>query len=121
MKKFFDIKEDYRFEIWDLTALVTIFNVAFVLMGFWWAPILGLVNCTICLIAKIKKSIVSKIVTMLFTFINFIIFSLTIITSPYFNKSVIIAPRTVPITTLKIEFLICFFISLYSSAGYEPE
>ena len=55
MKKFFDIKEEeYRFEIWDLTALITIFNVAFVLMGFWWAPILGLVNCTICLIANVK-------------------------------------------------------------------
>ena len=56
MKKFFDIKEEeYRFEIWDLTALITIFNVAFVLMGFWWAPILGLVNCTICLIANVKN------------------------------------------------------------------
>ena len=56
MKKFFDIKEEeYRSEIWDLTALITIFNVAFVLMGFWWAPILGLVNCTICLIANVKS------------------------------------------------------------------
>ena len=56
MKKFFDIKEEeYRFEIWDLTALITIFNVAFVLMGFWWAPILGLANCTICLIANVKN------------------------------------------------------------------
>ena len=56
MKDFFNIKENnYRFEIYDLTALVTIFNVAFVLMGFWWAPILGLVNCTICLIANVKN------------------------------------------------------------------
>lgn len=56
MKKFFDIKEEeYRFEIWDLTALITIFNVAFILMGFWWAPILGLINCTICLIANVKN------------------------------------------------------------------
>lgn len=57
MKDFFNIKENnYRFEIYDLTALVTILNVTFVLMGFWWAPILGLVNCGICLLVNIKNN-----------------------------------------------------------------
>ena len=50
MRDFFNIKEDYyRFEIYDLTAILTILNVVFVLMGYWWAPIFGLVNCAICL------------------------------------------------------------------------
>ena len=45
MKKFFDINTTYRFEIMDLFTLVTILNVIFILLGFWWAPILGLANC----------------------------------------------------------------------------
>ena len=45
MKKFFGIEEKFRFELMDLFSLLTIFNVIFVLMGFWWAPILVLVNC----------------------------------------------------------------------------
>ena len=50
MRDFFNIKEDYyKFEIYDLTAILTILNVVFVLMGYWWAPIFGLVNCVICL------------------------------------------------------------------------
>lgn len=49
-ERFFQIKEDfYRFEIYDLTAIITILNVVFVLMGYWWAPILGLINCAICI------------------------------------------------------------------------
>ena len=40
MRDFFSIKEEYyRFEIYDLTAILTILNVVFVLMGYWWAPI----------------------------------------------------------------------------------
>ena len=54
MKKFFVIKtERYEFEMSDLTTLITILNVAFILMGFWWAPILGIVNCGICIILNI--------------------------------------------------------------------
>ena len=42
MREFFGIEDNgYRFEIYDLMSLVTVLNVAFVLMGFWWAPILG--------------------------------------------------------------------------------
>ena len=54
MRDFFSIKEEYyRFEIYDLTAILTILNVVFVLMGYWWAPIFGLVNCAICLIMNV--------------------------------------------------------------------
>ena len=54
MRDFFSIKEEYyRFEIYDLTAILTILNVVFVLMGYWWAPIFGLVNCVICLIVNV--------------------------------------------------------------------
>ena len=58
MREFFSIEEkEYKFEIWDLTALITILNVAFILMGFWWAPILGLVNCAICLIMNVINKV----------------------------------------------------------------
>ena len=54
MRDFFQIKEDYyRFEIYDLTAILTILNVVFVLMGYWWAPIFGLVNCAICIVMNV--------------------------------------------------------------------
>lgn len=56
MKKFFDIKEKtYKFEISDLTSLITVLNVAFVLLGFWWAPLFGVVNCVLGLIINIKN------------------------------------------------------------------
>ena len=56
MREFFSITESkYQFEMYDVTTLITILNVAFILMGFWWAPILGLVNCIICLIANVKN------------------------------------------------------------------
>ena len=45
MKRFFRIEENFRFEMMDIFTLITILNVTFILMGFWWAPILGLVNC----------------------------------------------------------------------------
>lgn len=58
MKEFFSITEkEYRFEIFDLTALITILNVAFILMSFWWAPILGLINCIICLVFNVKNKV----------------------------------------------------------------
>lgn len=58
MREFFTIEEkEYKFEIWDLTALITILNVAFILMGFWWAPILGLVNCAICLVMNVINKV----------------------------------------------------------------
>lgn len=54
MRKFFGINENkYKFEIWDLTSLITVLNVTFIVMGMWWAPILGLVNCATCIILNI--------------------------------------------------------------------
>lgn len=56
MKKFFSIKKDkYTFEIFDLTTLLTVLNVAFILMGFWWAPIIGIANCGIFIALNIIK------------------------------------------------------------------
>lgn len=56
MKKFFSIRSDeYEFNIYDLTAFVTMMNVIFIIMGFWWAPILGLINCAICCITNIRN------------------------------------------------------------------
>ena len=58
MKNFFEIKTDrYEFEMSDLTTLITILNVAFILMSFWWAPILGIVNCGICIVLNVINHI----------------------------------------------------------------
>lgn len=55
IKDFFCIKEDsYRFEIFDLMALITVLNVSFILMGFWWAPLLGITNCAIGIVLNIR-------------------------------------------------------------------
>lgn len=46
MKKFFGIETNkYIFEWADVTTLLTILNVMLVVMGFYWAPVVGLVNC----------------------------------------------------------------------------
>lgn len=58
MRDFFGIEDNgYRFEIYDLMSLVTVLNVAFVLMGFWWAPILGIANCCIGLIVNVLNRV----------------------------------------------------------------
>ena len=58
MRDFFGIKDNsYRFEIYDLMSLITVLNVAFVLMGFWWAPILGIVNCCIGLVVNVLNRV----------------------------------------------------------------
>lgn len=55
LKDFFSITDDkYNFEIYDLTSLITVLNVTFILMGMWWAPILGLINCAIFFVIGIK-------------------------------------------------------------------
>lgn len=57
MKNFFSIKEEkYVFEMADLTTLITILNVSFILIGFWWAPILGILNCGICIVLNILSN-----------------------------------------------------------------
>lgn len=55
VKNFFGIQESYRFEIYDLITLITVLNVSLILMGFWWAPMLGLLNCGICIGLNVKS------------------------------------------------------------------
>lgn len=56
MKNFFSIIENhYLFEIWDITSIITIANVILVIAGLRWAPLLGIVNCCICLVLNIKQ------------------------------------------------------------------
>ena len=54
---FFFVYNGYGFEIYDLLSLVTVLNVAFVLMGFWWASILGIVNCCIGLVVNVLNRV----------------------------------------------------------------
>jgi hypothetical protein len=45
MREFFDIQaQKYVFEWNDVSALLTVLNVVFIIAGCWWAPILGLMN-----------------------------------------------------------------------------
>lgn len=54
LKKFFGIEKSYQFEILDLLSLFTVLNVALVLAGWRFAPMFGLLNCTISMILNIK-------------------------------------------------------------------
>jgi len=58
MKNFFGIIENkYCFEIADMTTIITILNVAFIIMGFWWAPFFGIINCIIGIVINIKNKL----------------------------------------------------------------
>ena len=58
MRDFFGIEDNgYRFEIYDLMSLVTVLNVTFVLMGFWWAPFFCIVNCCIGLVVNVLNRV----------------------------------------------------------------
>lgn len=55
MKTFFRIESDtYIFEWSDITTALTILNVALVLMGFAWAPWIGILNCGLGLLLNVK-------------------------------------------------------------------
>lgn len=55
MKKFFSVTEDhYVFEIFDITSLLTVLNVALVLAGFHYAPVIGILNCLIFIALNVK-------------------------------------------------------------------
>jgi hypothetical protein len=55
MKKFFGIEEkQYVFEWGDVSALLTVLNVFFIVMGMWWAPFFGLANCVLAIVGMIK-------------------------------------------------------------------
>ena len=67
MKEFFSITENnYQFNIFDLTALFTILNVTFIMLGYWFAPLFGLVNCGIFLIINVKnKAMINSYITQI--------------------------------------------------------
>lgn len=55
MREFFGIKENkYVFEWTDVTTLLTILNVMLVVMGFAWAPWIGVINCILGLVLNVK-------------------------------------------------------------------
>lgn len=54
IKKFFGIETEYTFEWADLSTLLTVLNVTLVLLGWYYAPFIGIVNCVINLIVNIK-------------------------------------------------------------------
>ena len=57
MKKFFGIEEkQYVFEWGDISALLTVLNVFFIVMGIWWAPFFGLANCVLAIVGMIKTN-----------------------------------------------------------------
>ena len=78
MKKFFGIETKYMFEANDLVALFTIANVALIIMGFWWAPIIGLVNCLIGIGLNIKNRVHINLYIMQVAFIVLNIYFLTL-------------------------------------------
>ncbi len=67
MKKFFSITAShYKFEVYDITALLTILNVLFILLGFAWAPLFGIVNCAIFIALNVKtKAHINSWITQL--------------------------------------------------------
>ena len=65
MKEFYNITEsNYQFSIFDITALFTILNVSLVILGYWFAPLFGLINCVICLTINVKnKAMINSYIT----------------------------------------------------------
>ena len=58
VKELYNITDkEYKFEMYDLTTLITVLNVAFIIMGFWWAPILGIANCVVFIILNIINKV----------------------------------------------------------------
>ena len=56
MKRLFKITtKEYQFDWGDITTIITLLNVSLVLMGFWWAPFLGIANCGLYIILGIIK------------------------------------------------------------------
>lgn len=56
IKKFFSITENkYQFEIFDILSILTVLNVALILVGWTLAPAIGIINCIISIIVNIKS------------------------------------------------------------------
>ena len=78
MKKFFGIETAYKFEANDVVALLTIANVVLIIMGFWWAPMVGLVNCLVGICLNIKNRVHINLYIMQVAFIVLNIYFLTL-------------------------------------------
>ena len=56
VREFFGIKEDkIRVEWMDIATILTVINVSLIIAGFWWAPIVGIINATANIIILIIK------------------------------------------------------------------
>ena len=78
MKDFFGIETKYTFEANDIVALLTIANVVLIIMGFQWAPMVGLVNCVVGIIKKKKNRVHINLYIMQVAFIVLNIYFLTL-------------------------------------------
>jgi len=78
MKEFFGIETKYTFEANDIVALLTIANVVLIIMGFWWAPMIGLVNCLVGIGLNIKNRVHINLYIMQVAFIVLNIYFLTL-------------------------------------------
>lgn len=67
MKKFFKIESNkYIFEWADICTFLTIVNVALVLLGYWFAPIIGIINAVLGIALNIYfKSHINSYLTMI--------------------------------------------------------
>lgn len=54
MREFFGITESLKAEWNDLSACITVLNVALILARFWWAPILGITNCILSIVLNVR-------------------------------------------------------------------
>lgn len=51
MREFFGIEgKKYVFEWGDISSLITVLNVVFIVLGYWWAPVLGLMNAILSIV-----------------------------------------------------------------------
>lgn len=55
LKAFFQIRAPYRFEWNDVSALLICFNVLFVILGYAWAPVLGVINNLLGLVLAVRS------------------------------------------------------------------
>lgn len=56
VREFFGIESNkIRVEWMDIATILTVINVALIIAGFWWAPIVGIINATANIIIMIIK------------------------------------------------------------------
>ena len=56
VREFFGIESNkIKVEWMDIATILTVINVALIIAGFWWAPIVGIINATANIIIMIIK------------------------------------------------------------------